>query len=107
MDPQPGDALLRLNAVLASFVGIRPGARILDAGCGVGGSSIWLARGFGAMVAGITPGVYLRAHRHQPRGWPIRPDPLRQPDQRNDPLREQRAPIVRAAAIAAWSIRSL
>ncbi len=50
-----GDALLRLNAVLASFVGIRPGARILDAGCGVGGSSIWLARRFGAMVAGITP----------------------------------------------------
>jgi cyclopropane fatty-acyl-phospholipid synthase-like methyltransferase len=49
------DALNRLNAVLASYIGIHPGAHILDAGCGVGGSSIWLARRFGATVTGITP----------------------------------------------------
>jgi len=49
------DALNRLNAVLASCIGIHPGAHILDAGCGVGGSSIWLAKRFGATVTGITP----------------------------------------------------
>jgi cyclopropane fatty-acyl-phospholipid synthase-like methyltransferase len=56
------DALLGLNAALASWIGIRPGARILDAGCGVGGSSIWLARRFGAVVVGITP-VASQVHR--------------------------------------------
>jgi tocopherol O-methyltransferase len=49
------EALNRLNAVLASRIGITPGARILDAGCGVGGSAIWLGRTFGACVVGITP----------------------------------------------------
>jgi len=49
------DALNQLNAVLASRIGIRPGDRILDAGCGVGGSAIWLARHLGAHIVGITP----------------------------------------------------
>ena len=49
------DALLNMNRVLADRAGIRPGARVLDAGCGVGGSSLWLAQARGAMVVGITP----------------------------------------------------
>jgi tocopherol O-methyltransferase len=49
------EALNRLNAVLASKIGINAGARILDAGCGVGGSAIWLAKTFAAEVTGITP----------------------------------------------------
>ena len=49
------DALNRLNAALASRIGIAHRARILDAGCGVGGSAIWLARTFAARVVGITP----------------------------------------------------
>lgn len=49
------DALNRLNAALASRIDIRPGAHILDAGCGVGGSAIWLAKNVGARVVGITP----------------------------------------------------
>jgi cyclopropane fatty-acyl-phospholipid synthase-like methyltransferase len=49
------DALLRMNEVLADRAGIQPGARVLDAGCGVGGSSIWLAEARGADVVGITP----------------------------------------------------
>ncbi len=56
------DALNRLNAVLATHIGVRPGAFILDAGCGVGGSSIWLAKKFGAVVTGITP-VASQVHR--------------------------------------------
>lgn len=48
-------ALNGLNAALASRIPVRPGMRILDAGCGVGGSAIWLARTYGAEVVGITP----------------------------------------------------
>jgi cyclopropane fatty-acyl-phospholipid synthase-like methyltransferase len=49
------EALNRLNAVLASRVGIIEGDRVLDAGCGVGGSAIWLAKNFDVHVTGITP----------------------------------------------------
>ena len=49
------DALNRLNAALAARIGIMRGARILDAGCGVGGGAIWLAQTFAAEVVGITP----------------------------------------------------
>src|SRR5262245_54084685 len=48
------DALMRLNQVLAERVAIQPGERVLDAGCGVGGSSMWLAAQRGAEVVGIT-----------------------------------------------------
>ena len=49
------DALLNMNRELADRAGIQPGARVLDAGCGVGGSSMWLAQARGAIVVGITP----------------------------------------------------
>jgi tocopherol O-methyltransferase len=48
------DSLLNLNRVLAETADIRSGERVLDAGCGIGGSSIWLARHRGARVTGIT-----------------------------------------------------
>jgi cyclopropane fatty-acyl-phospholipid synthase-like methyltransferase len=49
-----GAALLRMNQVLADRAAIRPGERVLDAGCGIGGSSMWLAAHRGAEVVGIT-----------------------------------------------------
>jgi tocopherol O-methyltransferase len=49
------DSLLNMNRVLADRAGIQPGERVLDAGCGVGGSSFWLAQQRGADVVGITP----------------------------------------------------
>jgi len=48
-------ALTNANQVLAEIAGVKPGDRILDAGCGLGGSSFWLAKKRSAQVVGITP----------------------------------------------------
>lgn len=48
------DALRRENEILAERAQIRPGQRVLDAGCGVGGSAIFLARHYQCEVVGIT-----------------------------------------------------
>lgn len=47
-------SLLRMNEVMAEAASVLPGESILDAGCGVGGSSIFLAQQYGAKVTGIT-----------------------------------------------------
>jgi len=48
-------SLFAMNRVLASHLGIHSGQRILDAGCGVGGSAIWLAKTYDVEIIGITP----------------------------------------------------
>jgi tocopherol O-methyltransferase len=48
------EALLNINMVLAEHAGIKEGEKILDAGCGVGGSSIWLAKEKNCSVVGIS-----------------------------------------------------
>jgi tocopherol O-methyltransferase len=48
------DALRRENEVLAEKAEIAESDRVLDAGCGVGGSSIYLAQKYGCEVFGIT-----------------------------------------------------
>ena len=48
------EALLNINKVLAEWAGIRSGEKVLDAGCGIGGSSIWLAREKQCTVTGIS-----------------------------------------------------
>ena len=47
-------ALVRHNEVMADIAQVAPGDRVLDAGCGVGGTSCWLAEQRGATVVGIT-----------------------------------------------------
>lgn len=58
-------SLLAMNAHLADRAAITAGTRVLDAGCGVGGSSIWLSRERGAHVLGLTldPGQVTLARR--------------------------------------------
>lgn len=48
------EAVTRLNAKLAEYGRITSADHVLDAGCGVGGSSIYLARALGCEVHGIT-----------------------------------------------------
>jgi cyclopropane fatty-acyl-phospholipid synthase-like methyltransferase len=48
------EALSNINKVLAEAAAIREGESILDAGCGIGGSSIWLAKEKDCMVTGIS-----------------------------------------------------
>jgi tocopherol O-methyltransferase len=49
-----GAALMRMNQALADRAEIQPSERVLDAGCGIGGSSMWLAVYRDAQVVGIT-----------------------------------------------------
>lgn len=51
---QQHQALLNKNQVLYDKAGIKPGEAVLDAGCGIGGSSIWMAKQHGNRVTGIT-----------------------------------------------------
>jgi tocopherol O-methyltransferase len=47
-------AIVRANEVLAEFGNIKKGATIVDAGCGLGQSTEWLATNYEAKVTGIT-----------------------------------------------------
>jgi len=51
---KPVEAQEKLIEKLLALIEISPGDRILDAGCGMGGSSLYLAKKFGATVTGIT-----------------------------------------------------
>ncbi len=46
-------ALINTNEIMSRIAGITPGAKVLDAGCGWGGTSLWLAREKKAHVTGI------------------------------------------------------
>jgi cyclopropane fatty-acyl-phospholipid synthase-like methyltransferase len=48
------EAVAHMNRVLAEAAAIRRTDRVLDAGCGIGGSALWLAAHVGCRVTGIT-----------------------------------------------------
>ena len=47
-------SLLRMNEVMMETAAIKPTDHVLDAGCGIGGSSIFLAQQLGCRVTGIS-----------------------------------------------------
>ncbi|MFA5134626.1 MAG: class I SAM-dependent methyltransferase [Patescibacteria group bacterium] len=47
-------ALLNVNQKVADLLRVQSGDRVLDAGCGVGGTSLWLAKHVNAQFIGIT-----------------------------------------------------
>ena len=48
------EALLNINKILFAKAQIKKGDNVLDAGCGIGGSSLWLAKNIGCNVTGIS-----------------------------------------------------
>jgi tocopherol O-methyltransferase len=60
------DSLINMNRQMAARLDLRAGQHILDAGCGVGGSAMWLAQAYGLEVVGINivPGHVERAGRY-------------------------------------------
>ena len=58
-------SLINMNQQMARRCSIRSGLKVLDAGCGVGGTAVWLAKSFGVDVTGITlpPSHVVRAQR--------------------------------------------
>ena len=50
-DASPSDAQLHLTNTLADLANVSRGSRVLDVGCGMGSSSIHLARSRGSRVA--------------------------------------------------------
>jgi tocopherol O-methyltransferase len=51
---QHHQALLNKNQILYDAADIKPTDRVLDAGCGIGGSSIWMAKNYGNQAIGMT-----------------------------------------------------
>ena len=47
-------AIFRVNEVLADWANVTEGTKVLDAGCGLGNTSMWLAQHRKAKVTGIT-----------------------------------------------------
>jgi tocopherol O-methyltransferase len=47
-------AQIQLMEQLAQRAGIQPGSKVLDIGCGIGGSAMWLASNYGCEVTGMT-----------------------------------------------------
>lgn len=70
-------ALMRENQVLAEEAAITSADHVLDAGCGIGGSSIYLAKHYGCKVVGITISpkqieeARKQALRHVPMNLPL------------------------------------
>lgn len=48
------DSLINENRYVAKALDIKKGDKVLDAGCGVGGTAIWIAENYGADIIGIT-----------------------------------------------------
>jgi len=57
-------AQVRMMDVCARACGMRPGERVIDAGCGIGGTGLWLATHYGVKTLGLN---VQPAHLHEAR----------------------------------------
>ncbi|MEN9774486.1 MAG: hypothetical protein RL322_1556 [Pseudomonadota bacterium] len=49
------DDQIRMIEVVTDSIGVQAGSRVLDVGCGIGGTLVWLARSRGIEAIGLTP----------------------------------------------------
>ena len=72
-------SLLNMNVQVAARVNPKAGERVLDAGCGIGGSSIWMAQTYGVTTVGISLSAkeLERARKYTHRPGPAGPVLLR------------------------------
>lgn len=63
------EALINENKAVADALNLKAGDVVLDAGCGVGGTTIWLAENYDVTVSGIaiSPKQVARARKHAER----------------------------------------
>ncbi len=82
---------LAATAVLAERCGISRGMTILDAGCGAGSSSVFLAREFGCRVVGVDsdPGLLIRAQETARRAKVLDRVAFRQGDLHSMPFADE------------------
>jgi cyclopropane fatty-acyl-phospholipid synthase-like methyltransferase len=48
------EAVVKENEVVASYLNLKPGMKILDLGCGIGGTAMFMAKRYGVNVVGVT-----------------------------------------------------
>ena len=68
-DESPRVAQLQLTERMAELAGITCGERVIDVGCGMGGSSIWLAKNRGCNVTGVTISSVQRSWAKTSAAW--------------------------------------
>lgn len=75
-DESPAVAQLQLTARMAELAGITGGERVIDVGCGMGGSSIWLAKNRNCDVTGVTVSAVQRTWATTSAAWAqVKPRP--------------------------------
>lgn len=59
-------ALLRLNEIVAQKLKTNSKSKVLDAGCGIGGTALWMAKTFGCSAVGVSlsPSQVLQAQKY-------------------------------------------
>jgi tocopherol O-methyltransferase len=69
-DESPSVAQVQLTSTLASLAKIHPNSVVYDIGCGMGGSSYWLARHLNCQVTGVTLSPFQQRWASLPYGFP-------------------------------------